>query len=138
MAPKRKRRKQQTQSVMNPVLQLGPERYLNRELGWLEFNRRVLDEALNPETPLLERIKFLAIFSSNLDEFFMVRVSGIRAQVELGIIQRSSDGRTPAEQLAAIKPVVEALTERQRYCLFDELLPQLARHGIIIMDYADL
>ncbi len=138
MASKRKRRKHQRTHIDPPMPQLGPERYLNRELSWLEFNRRVLEEALDPRHPLLERAKFLAIFSSNLDEFFMVRVSGLRAQVDAGVIQRSPDGRTPAEQLALIKPVVDALTDRQRRCLFDELLPQLSSNHIFVKDYKDL
>jgi polyphosphate kinase len=121
-----------------PLPQLGPARYFNRELSWLEFNRRVLEEALNPRHPLLERLKFLAIFSSNLDEFFMVRVSGLRAQIDAGVTGRSPDGRTPAEQLALIKPVVDALSERQRCCLFGEILPQLAAQQIFVQDYAAL
>lgn len=138
MAPKRKRRKQAAMPVVVPVPQLGPERYLNRELSWLQFNRRVLSIALDPRHPLLERVRSLSVFSSNMDEFFMVRVSGIRAQIEAGVLFCSSDGRTPAEQLAAIKPAVEALIVQQRRCLYEELLPQLAAQGIVIHDYADL
>ncbi|HZB96055.1 MAG TPA: hypothetical protein VE268_08850, partial [Herpetosiphonaceae bacterium] len=138
MAAKRKHRKNQKMHIDPPLPQLGPERYFNRELSWLEFNRRVLEEALNPRHPLLERVKFLAIFSSNLDEFFMVRVSGLRAQVDAGVTGRSPDGRTPAEQLSLIKPVVDALSERQRCCLFGEILPQLAAQHIFVKDYADL
>ena len=79
-----------------------PSLYLNRELSWLEFNRRVLHEAVDPRTPLLERLKFLGIFSSNLDEFFQVRVAGLKQQVAAGIVERTADGMTPEAQLRAI------------------------------------
>lgn len=138
MSPKRKRRKQHPVVLDPPLPQLGPERYLNRELSLLEFNRRVLQEALDPRHPLLERVKFLAICSTILDDFFMVRVSGLRAQVDAGVVQRSPDGRTPGEQLALIKPVVDALTDRQRRCWCDDLLPGLAAKGIHIKEYAQL
>src|SRR5262245_44777519 len=89
--------------------------YLNRELSWLAFNARVLHEALDPRTPLLERLKFLAIFSSNLDEFYMVRVAGLRRQVASGVVQPPPDGLTPQEQLARIRTEVGTLlVEQQR------------------------
>ncbi len=138
MAPKRKRRKQQARAAEPPLPQLGPERYLNRELSWLQFNRRVLEEAFDTRHPLLERVRFLAIASATLDEFFMVRVSGLRAQVDAGVQQRSPDGRTPQEQLALIKPVVDATTSRQRECLLQDLLPELASQGIAVLDYTEL
>ena len=138
MPGKRKRRKDELPRVEAPLPQLGPERYLNRELSLLAFHRRVLDESLDPRHPLLERVKFSAIFSSNLDEFFMVRVAGMRAQVEAGVVHRSPDGRTPAEQLALIKPVVDFLTDRQRRCLVEDILPELAANGILIVDFASL
>lgn len=117
---------------------MGADHYLNRELGWLQFNRRVLGEALSTRHPLLERIKFLAHFSSNLDEFFMVRVAGIRQQIEAGVIEPSPDGLSPVEQMAQIKPVVDELTELQRRCWCDDIRPQLRAHGILVCDYNEL
>src|SRR5262245_4220805 len=80
--------------------------YFNRELSWLAFNQRVLDQAADPDWPLLERVKFLAIFGSNLDEFFMIRVSGLHEQLESGVIERTPDGLSASEQLARIGEVV--------------------------------
>jgi polyphosphate kinase len=112
-----------------------PRLYLNRELSVLEFNRRVLEEALDPAHPLLERLKFLAIFSSNLDEFFMIRVSGIRQQIAARVFERSTDGRLPTEQLQAIRAAVLPLMEQQRQCFKLDLLPSLAAAGIHIRDH---
>jgi polyphosphate kinase len=115
-----------------------PELYLNRELSWLEFNRRVLEEALDTRNPLLERVKFLAIFSSNLDEFFMVRVAGLQSEMIAGESQVGRDGLTTAEQLAAIKLLVSDLSSRQRRCWHEDVLPALREEGIILETYADL
>ncbi|MGL5065031.1 MAG: polyphosphate kinase 1 [Microcoleus sp.] len=115
-----------------------PEYYFNREQSWLEFNNRVLHEALDPRTPLLERLKFLAIFSSNLDEYFMVRVGALKQQVEAKVRKLTSDGRTPQEQLDAInKRLLPMVTQQHAY--FDQTLrPKLAANGIYILDYIDL
>jgi polyphosphate kinase len=121
-----------------PPVPLPPHRYFNRALNWLEFNRRVLGEALSPRHPLLERARFIAIFSSNLDRFFMVRVSGIREQLEAGFVGPDPDGLTPAEQLVQIKLIVEELTEARQRCWCDDILPELEARGIRICDYQDL
>ena len=116
-----------------PALDLrDPSLYINRELSWLEFNRRVLHEALDPRTPLLERLKFLAICGSNLDEFFQVRVAGLKRQVSAGISERTADGMTPEAQLRAICRTVRDLVRQDRRCLHEELLPQLAAHGLVL------
>ncbi|MBI5965648.1 MAG: polyphosphate kinase 1 [Chloroflexi bacterium] len=115
-----------------------PSLYINRELSLLEFQRRVLEEALDESKPLLERIKFLAIFGSNMDEFFMVRVSGIRKMVEARIMEISPDGMIPPDQLAAIRKLaLELLNEAQR-CYQKKLLSRLDKAGIHIIDYKKL
>jgi len=116
----------------------GSEHFLNRELSWLEFNQRVLDEALNPRTPLLERVKFFCITSSNLDEFFEVRVAGLKQQVESDVVERSLDGLTATETLRAINQRVRRLVERQYACWRDELRPALAEHGIRFLNFDEL
>lgn len=115
-----------------------PALYLNRELSLLEFQRRVLEEAFDEDNPLLERLKFLAIFGSNMDEFFMVRVSGIRKQVEARILDMSVDGLTPPELLAAIRKVSLDLYGSALNCLHRKILPKLDKSGIHIVDFADL
>ena len=114
-----------------------PSLYLNRELSWLEFNRRVLHEAVDPRTPLLERLKFLAIFSSNLAEFFQVRVAGLKQQVAAGIVERTADGMTPENQLTAISSLVRELVGQHRDCLMDGVLPALADHGVVLHERVD-
>jgi polyphosphate kinase len=115
-----------------------PQLYLNRELSQLEFFRRVLEEARDVLNPLLERVKFLAIVGSNLDEFFMVRVAGLKQQIAAGVVDLSLDGLTPAEQLAAIRKAVSKLLAEARDCYQDDLLPKLAEAGIHLLGYVDL
>src|SRR5436305_7282816 len=123
-----------------PVVNLDdPALYINRELSWLEFNRRVLEEAQDPRVPLLERVKFLAIFSSNLDEFFMVRVGGLQQKVQAGIPRGSgADRMPPAEQLDRISQVVRELIGEQYRCLKTDVLPALEREGIFVRGLKDL
>jgi polyphosphate kinase len=112
--------------------------YLNRELSWLEFNSRVLHEAEDERTPLLERLKFLSIFSTNLDEFYMVRAAGLRRQVAAGVLQSAADGMSPQAQLDAIEVRVRELVARQQRCLHGEVLPRLAERGVRLVRYSDL
>jgi len=115
-----------------------PKLYINRELSQIEFNKRVLYESFNENHPLLERVKFLAIFSANMDEFFMVRVSGLKQQVLLGINKRPPDGLTPREQLVAIHEMVTDLFEEDTNCWQNVLLPELAEEDIFILEYDEL
>ncbi|MBM3493210.1 MAG: RNA degradosome polyphosphate kinase, partial [Armatimonadetes bacterium] len=112
--------------------------HFNREISWLEFNQRVLQEATGDRHPLLERAKFLSIVHSNLDEFFMIRVSGLQEQVEAGLTEPSKDGRTPAEQLAAIRERVGAMRRDAWTCFRDELQPQLREAGIRLLPYNEV
>jgi len=111
--------------------------YFNRELSWLEFNARVLHEAIDERTPLLERVKFLSIFSTNLDEFFMVRIAGLRRQLAAGVTQAAPDGLTPLQQLDAIWKRVGELHEQQQACLAD-LLDRLGEHDVRLVDVESL
>jgi polyphosphate kinase len=112
--------------------------YINREISWLAFNERVLSEARSASWPLLERVKFLAIYASNLDEFFMIRVSGLQDQLEASVAETSPDGHTPAEQLALIADTVRRQLEEASRLLQSELLPALAEAGIKVVDWAAL
>lgn len=115
-----------------------PSLYINRELSWLEFNNRVLEEALDNSHPLLERVKFLSIFSTNLDEFFMIRVSGLRRQLEAGALETPPDGMSPSEQLAAIRRRLLPKLKEQYTCWKEDLLPKLHDQGLKILCYGDL
>jgi polyphosphate kinase len=116
-----------------------PSLYINRELSWLEFNRRVLEEAQDPQVPLLERLKFLAILGSNLDEFFMVRVGGLQQKLQARIAQGSgADRMPPAEQLERIGQVVRQMVAEKYHCLMEEVMPALEREGIVLRGLKDL
>jgi polyphosphate kinase len=115
-----------------------PTLYINQELSWLRFNERVLEEAEDTSHPLLERVKFVAIVSTNTDEFFMIRVAGLKEARAVGSGKRGDDGLTPSEALAEINRRVHDLSDRQRRCLMQDILPSLARQGIHILDYDQL
>ena len=115
-----------------------PGIFINRELSWLRFNERVLEEAWDESHPLLERVKFLAIFASNLDEFFMVRVSGLRRQLAAGIQEAANDNLNPAEQLMEIRKLLASYLPKQIECWKKDLLPKLGQAGIHVLDYVQL
>ena len=122
-------------AINNP---LPDDRYLNRELSWLDFNARVLALAADNSLPLLERAKFLAIFASNLDEFYMVRVAGLKRRDEMGLSVRSADGLTPREQLRRIGEQTQQIATRHARVFLDSVRPALAEEGIYIVTWADL
>ncbi len=125
--------------IASPATDLDdPYLYINRELSWLQFNWRVLEEALDERHPLLERVKFLAIFATNLDEFFMIRVSGLRRQVTGGVLEIPPDGMTPSEQLAAMHQTLTVHLARQAACWQQDLVPKLQQAGIRFQRYQDL
>lgn len=117
---------------------LPEDRYLNRELSWLDFNARVLALAADPSLPLLERAKFLAIFSSNLDEFYMVRVAGLKRRDEMGLSVRSADGLSPREQLRRIGERTQQIASRHAQVFLDGVRPALAEEGIFVVNWNDL
>jgi polyphosphate kinase len=121
-----------------PSLALTPQLYINRELSWLEFNSRVLHEAFDVRNPLLERLKFAAIFSTNLDEFYMVRVAGLRRQLAANVTVTAPDGLSPQEQLDAIAVRVRELLAQQQRLLHEQLLPELAERGVRLVPLEEL
>ena len=121
-----------------PTADVGHPLFFNREISWLDFNGRVLELAEDAEMPLLERVKFLAIFASNLDEFFMKRVGGLQRQQAGRVTSRTMDGLTPTEQLDLIHAKVRPLLDRQIRCWYEDLHPALKRHGVRICRYAEL
>src|SRR5450755_5165366 len=115
-----------------------PGNFINRELSWLEFNRRVLEEAQDPTQPLIERVKFLTIFSSNLDEFFEIRVAGIKQQIESETSDVGPDGLSPTEIFNAIQRTVNELVATEYALWKDDLAPALAKNGIRVQAVEDL
>ena len=111
---------------------------LNRELSWLDFNQRVLEEARDERWPLLERLKFLCISESNLDEFFMIRVSALRDQLSADLSEKSDDGLTAREQVMLVRKGVLAMEAEQTACLHEDLLPRLAAAGISVLSWGGL
>ena len=115
-----------------------PKNYFNRDLSWIEFNRRVLEEALNPELPLLEKIKFISIFLTNLDEFYMIRISGLKEQIAANVIEPSIDGYTPREQIRKIEKTIQPMLKEVLDLWTESIVPELKKNGISILEYNDL
>ncbi len=124
--------------VLPPTLALNRQMLFNREVSWLCFNNRVLEEALDQSHPLLERLKFLSIFSTNLDEFFMIRVSGLKQQIDEGVTELSFDGLTAAAQLRLIADKLRPMVSEQMRCLKNEILPELSTNSVVITPYRAL
>ena len=134
-----KEEQQHAQREEAPAYDLyAPDVYFNRELSWLDFNWRVLNEALDPDIPLLERLKFLCITSANLDEFYMIRVAGLKQQIELGVTDLPPDGLTPEETIVAVRESVCRMNNAMADCFLNDILPGLEREGVHLHSYADL
>lgn len=136
--PKAGRGDAMPQAGSAPVPLDDPSLYVNRELSLLAFQARVLEEAQDESNPLLERVKFISILGSNLDEFFMVRVAGVRKQVDSGVRESGPDGMSPEQQLEAIRQTVSELFQKAQECLHDQLFPALAKEGIEVLEYSTL
>jgi polyphosphate kinase len=126
----------QNLTITTPSSELGqPELYINRELSWIEFNRRVLEEAEDSRHSLLERVKFLSIFDTNLDEFIMIRLAGLKDQIAAHVTTLSPDGLTAEEQLAAVRQRLAPLIQEVREYWNHELCPLLESHHIYVLEY---
>jgi polyphosphate kinase len=112
-----------------------PKNFINRDLSWIEFNRRVLEEALNPELPLLEKVKFISIFASNLDEFYMIRVSGLKERVAANILEPTIDGLTPSEQLQKIEKLLKPMRQQLNELWVNEIVPALKLNNIFLLKF---
>src|SRR5688572_15246963 len=132
-----KEREQAAEAAPAPLVPTGPARFYNRELSWLQFNRRVLEEAQNVRHPLLERLRFLSISASNIDEFYMVRAAGLYGQVAAGITLPSQDGLTPIQQLVEINRFAAGLVSDQQAC-WEALRAEMAAAGIHIVEPKEL
>ena len=117
---------------------LRPDLYINRELSWVEFNRRVLEEAQDTRHPLLERVKFLSIFETNLDEFIMIRLAGLKDQLAVHVSKISPDGLNAEQQLHEVRQLLSPMLQQVRLCWRDDLLPLLEAEHIHILDYEQL
>lgn len=115
-----------------------PENFINRDLSWLEFNKRVLEEALNPELPLLDKVKFVSIFCSNLDEFYMIRISGLKEQIAANVEEPSIDGLTPIEQLRKVEKVLKPLLKTLDNFWMNEITPELKKQKIFLLSIDEL
>ena len=115
-----------------------PKNFINRDLSWIEFNRRVLEEALNPELPLLEKIKFISIFHSNLDEFYMIRISGLKEQVAANVLEPTIDGLTPMEQLRKIEQKIRPMLDQSMDLWKNHIIPNLNESGVDLCEYSNL
>ncbi len=115
-----------------------PKNFFNRDLSWIEFNRRVLEEALNDKLPLYEKVKFVSIFSSNLDEFYMIRISGFKEQIAANIHEPTIDGLTPTEQLAKIEKTLKPMIKELNELWSNNIVPALRSSGVELLRYMEL
>ena len=138
MTKKNEKKIIEKKSTVNPVKEFSPKHFINREISSIQFNKRVLNEALDKSHPLLERLKFIAIFSSNLDEFFMIRVAGLKSQVAAGVNEFSYDGKNPIQQLKEIREELLPLYKLQEDTLNNDIFPELAKSGIVFKHFNDL